>query len=324
MFQEENNPLVSIVVVTYNSSKYVIETLESAKNQTYKNIELIVSDDCSSDNTVEICKNWIENNKKNFINTELITVNKNTGIPANCNRGLYLSKGKWIKFIAGDDALLNTCIDDNLLKINEIDQEVYALHSEVLLYSEFLDNSNFISKSNVSSLLISNNLINAKEQLELFVRGQIPLAPSVFFYRPALLLLKGFDEKLPYEDIPMWIKFAENNFKIHFLNKATVKYRICDSVSNSKNLIFNLVYKMGEKVYEETRKKHLTFLEKISLESTYLIKDWFVKINLINANFMNNLLFKSLNFPFYNLYRLINKFYILKIKFSIFKRKHIK
>ena len=52
---EENNPLVSINVITYNSSKFVLETLESAKAQTYQNIELIVSDDCSTDNTVEIC-----------------------------------------------------------------------------------------------------------------------------------------------------------------------------------------------------------------------------------------------------------------------------
>ena len=51
-------PLVSIVVITYNSAEYVLETLESAKAQTYQNIELIVSDDCSADNTVETCSRW--------------------------------------------------------------------------------------------------------------------------------------------------------------------------------------------------------------------------------------------------------------------------
>jgi len=89
---KKNNPLVSIIVITYNSAKFVLETLESAKAQTYQNIELIISDDGSTDNTVQICREWLKNNKESFVNTELITVEKNTGIPANCNRGVMLLK----------------------------------------------------------------------------------------------------------------------------------------------------------------------------------------------------------------------------------------
>ena len=59
-------PLVSIIVITYNSSKYVLETLESAKAQTYENIELIISDDGSTDDTIKICKNWLEKNQDRF------------------------------------------------------------------------------------------------------------------------------------------------------------------------------------------------------------------------------------------------------------------
>lgn len=72
----KNKPLVSIVVTTYNSSKYVLETLESVKAQTYKNIELIISDDYSLDNTVEICKKWITENSDRFVNTKIIIVKK--------------------------------------------------------------------------------------------------------------------------------------------------------------------------------------------------------------------------------------------------------
>lgn len=53
------NPLVSVIVITYNSAKYVLETLESIRVQSYQNIELIISDDCSKDNTIDICRNWI-------------------------------------------------------------------------------------------------------------------------------------------------------------------------------------------------------------------------------------------------------------------------
>ncbi|KAA6320476.1 putative glycosyltransferase EpsE, partial [termite gut metagenome] len=98
-------PLVSIVVITYNSSKYVLETLESAKVQTYQNIELIVSDDCSTDDTVDVCQNWLDENKERFVRTELLIVLKNTGVSANCNRGYKVAKGEWIKGVAGDDML---------------------------------------------------------------------------------------------------------------------------------------------------------------------------------------------------------------------------
>lgn len=58
-----NNPLVSIQVVTYNAAKTILETLESIKAQTYPPIELIISDDCSRDNTVEICREWVMDNR---------------------------------------------------------------------------------------------------------------------------------------------------------------------------------------------------------------------------------------------------------------------
>src|SRR5690606_12047202 len=112
---EISHPLVSVVVITYNSAKYVLATLESIKAQTYQNIELIVSDDCSNDDTVEICRSWMVENCERFIRTELITTEKNKGIPANCNRGVTASQGLWIKIIAGDDLLLPNCISHNVL-----------------------------------------------------------------------------------------------------------------------------------------------------------------------------------------------------------------
>ena len=80
--------LISIVVITYNNSNYIEETLESIKSQTYNNIELIVSDDCSTDKTVEITEEWIDKNRDRFANVKLITTPVNTGISKNCNRGL--------------------------------------------------------------------------------------------------------------------------------------------------------------------------------------------------------------------------------------------
>ena len=80
-------PLISIIAITYNSAKYIVELLESAKAQTYSNIELIISDDCSTDDTVAVCNSWIVKNTTLFNKLTLITAEKNTGIAPNVNRG---------------------------------------------------------------------------------------------------------------------------------------------------------------------------------------------------------------------------------------------
>ena len=107
-----NQPLVSVLVITYNSAKFVLETLESIKAQTYQNIELIISDDCSTDNIVELCQKWVEENKERFVRTQIITSDLNTGVSANGNRGRDACQGEWIKGIAGDDLLMPNCVED--------------------------------------------------------------------------------------------------------------------------------------------------------------------------------------------------------------------
>lgn len=99
-------PLVSVIAITFNSEKYINETLDSIAAQTYENIELIISDDGSIDRTVSLCQKWISRNKKRFIHTELIAANENLGISANCNRGIRIAHGEWIKINAGDDVFL--------------------------------------------------------------------------------------------------------------------------------------------------------------------------------------------------------------------------
>ena len=106
------NPLVSVVVITYNSAKTVLKTLDSIAAQTYKNIELIISDDCSKDETVKVCKDWLKENSEIFVRTEIVTVEKNTGVSINLRRGIAVSKGDWIKGIAGDDLLVKEAIYD--------------------------------------------------------------------------------------------------------------------------------------------------------------------------------------------------------------------
>ncbi len=77
------SPLVTIVVLCYNSSNTIIETLESIYNQTYQNIELIISDDFSLDESVLIAQNWLSEKNSRFVDSHTLTSHKNEGISAN-------------------------------------------------------------------------------------------------------------------------------------------------------------------------------------------------------------------------------------------------
>jgi alpha-1,3-rhamnosyltransferase len=218
-------PLVSIVVITYNSSKYVLETLESCKVQTYKNIELIISDDGSKDDTVRICEDWLEENRERFQFTKLIKVEKNTGIPANCNRGVKASEGEWIKLIAGDDVLLTVCIELNF-EYSKTAKNLDFLFSRVTLINE---HSDIWNKDN--SLIIHTDFyeLDAEKQYERLIKAEriSVTAPSGFLRKKKIIELGGFDENIKLcEDYPMWIIATKNDVKLQFMDKITVLYRM--------------------------------------------------------------------------------------------------
>jgi glycosyltransferase involved in cell wall biosynthesis len=171
------NPLVSIIVITYNSSRFVLETLESAKNQTYQNIELIVTDDNSSDDTVYVCRKWIDENKTRFVRAELITAISNTGIPANINRGLKRVNGTWIKCIAGDDLLAKDCLTGLINYILTQQEDIRILSSNIVSFS-----GNFIGKGDLKknpNTWFCSRDSSAKDQYEMLLRYNRVFASSV-------------------------------------------------------------------------------------------------------------------------------------------------
>ena len=97
-------PLISFVVTSFNYEKYVLKTLESIKNQTYEHVEIIVVDDKSSDNSVEIIKNFIEENKD--LSIKLIEHAENRGQMATMQTGLAHAQGQFVSFIDSDDILI--------------------------------------------------------------------------------------------------------------------------------------------------------------------------------------------------------------------------
>ena len=242
---QSHPPLVSIIVITYNSAKYVLETLESAKAQTYQNIELIITDDCSADNTVEICLKWLEENKERFVRTELITLEKNTGIAPNCNRGLRVAKGEWVKYIAGDDILTKVCISNFVNYAQKNPEAKFIFGAIVPFYNETIYKSLMPHKDVFSA--------TAKKQHKLLLqKGCFVPAAGNFMKRDVVGTLGGFDERFPMcEDYPFWLKVTGLNHKLHFFDFKCAMYRIhCESLTSSAYLNDDINPVFKREIYE--------------------------------------------------------------------------
>jgi len=94
---KKNSPLVSVVIPVYNAEKYIEEALESILNQTYKNLEIIVSNDGSTDNSIAKVKKYKDKR------IQIVEAPKNQGVSAALNRGVLASTGKYIAIMDADD-----------------------------------------------------------------------------------------------------------------------------------------------------------------------------------------------------------------------------
>lgn len=221
---KQNIPLVSVSVITYNSSKTVLETLESVKTQTYPNIELIISDDCSPDNTVEVCREWIEQNKERFVRIEILAAEENTGVAGNNNRAAEVCRGEWAKPIAGDDCLMPNCIQDCMDYAAEHPDTIYLFGRQKAFGAEESFCADIDSRFEYSFFAMTPD-----EQLRrlVFVGNCVP-ATTVFYNRlKAAEVGVANDERIPLlEDWPKWINLLRAGVKLHFVDKVLVKYRV--------------------------------------------------------------------------------------------------
>ena len=223
-------PLVSVAVVTYNSSKTVLETLDSIADQTYQNLELIVSDDCSTDDTVEICREWIEAHKDRFVRTVLLTSEKNTGVSANMNRGADACEGEWVKDIAGDDVLLPNCIDIYVEYVRENPEAVYVFAKVEMFGGDSATRKEL--EDWYSSMEKKFFSWSFEEQYDQLTLSDNPIPTPTSFYNRVKVMALGVrnDERIPfYEDKPKWVNFLEKGVRFDYIDKVTVRYRLSDN-----------------------------------------------------------------------------------------------
>lgn len=231
----KNLPLVTIGIAAYNHQEYVGYTIESVLNQNYKNIELIIINDGSTDNTDKEISKYIDICERTFPSFKYIN-RQNKGFVPTLNEILDVSKGDYIYMLASDDILKPEMVS-KCVEFFEKKPEV-----EVLIFDiDLIDENNSIIKSNESGIIgfgkkFKNlSYINLKRLLEFnYFYG-----PSIFIKKSVFEKIGKYDENIGFEDWDFMIRVLMENIKIDYLQESLVLYRIHQRNMN-KNLIYML------------------------------------------------------------------------------------
>jgi glycosyltransferase involved in cell wall biosynthesis len=179
--------LVSIIIPTFNSSKYIHDAIKSACTQTYRNIEVVVVDDGSTDDTVDIVQEVL---KRSDINWQVLRLEKNGGASAARNAGILAAKGAWIQFLDSDDLLMPGKI--------ELEMAVAAKAAEdvAVVYSPW--NFGFLEQGMMKWLgPVKQPFVGGGHPI-MCLAGRRPLLGSSLVRRSALNAVGGLDERLRF------------------------------------------------------------------------------------------------------------------------------
>lgn len=252
-------------MASYNCSEYIIRTLDSVKNQTYHNFELIIVEDCSTDNSKEKIKQWISENE--ILKIRFIENSKNHGIAKTCNILLANFQGKYYSFLGADDILLPDKIERQVSLFESCEEDVSFIYSDVKVINEkgiIIQESYFkrIDYEQPESGYVFKSLLK---------KNFIP-ALSVLVRTAAVKERGGYDEKLVFEDWDMWLKLSQK-CTVAYLNTPTALYRIHEKsfMQNPANLQkLNRSYiRMFKKYIGTDRDTNKLIYRKITEKSIY-------------------------------------------------------
>jgi glycosyltransferase involved in cell wall biosynthesis len=225
-----NFPLVSVICMNYNHSEFVIECLNSIKNQTYPSIEIIIVDDFSSDDSVKIITHWLETNQA----VAFIKNDKNIGNTKTFNKALNLAKGDYIIDLAADDVLNIKCVELQIEKFQNSDyKNLGIVYGNAELIDERGNHSSYYFPVDENLKLIKKRT-SGDEYLRILAGGGASMcAVSSMIKKEVYDKLNGYDESLFYEDLDFWIR-ASRIYEFDFIDAPIVQKRIVENSHGTK------------------------------------------------------------------------------------------
>ncbi|WP_318639782.1 glycosyltransferase family 2 protein [Flavobacterium ardleyense] len=245
----QSMPLVSIICLSYNHEKFVTLALDSVLNQTYKNIELLIGDDCSPDNSADVIEKWLRNHPEIHFTRNRI----NRGYTKTFNSIFSKAKGDFVIDLAADDILQPDCIANQLQAFRE-HKDAGLVYGNMKLIDEngkelgyyypVDDQLSAINPPNSGDVYI--DIINQRHKI---------CSVTAMMKRSMLDELGGYDETLAFEDLDIWIR-GSRKYPFYFIDKILVTRRELKSSMGSIIFLKNdaRVIRMNNSSYKIMRK----------------------------------------------------------------------
>ena len=212
--------LVSIIVPVYNVEKYIVETIESVRRQTYENWELLLVEDCSTDGSRTVIEEYLARTKDSRI--RLIALPANGGASRERNKGLSEAKGRYIAYLDADDLWESVKLEHELAFMAKR-QAAFAFTGY-----EFADENG----RGLGKIVRVPATLNYKQALK-----NTTIFTTTVIFDTALIPKDLLDmPEVKSEDTALWWKILRNGYIAHGLDENLVKYRRA-GVSLSSNKI---------------------------------------------------------------------------------------
>lgn len=246
--QHNKEPKVSIIIISYNQQEFIAEAIEGAVTQAYDNLEVVVSDDGSTDNTQEIIKAF----SVRYPGRLIPLLNKhNVGVTANCNRALNVCTGELIALVGGDDVILPNKIASQVEWFGRMPHRVLCAHLGQNIYADgtlMHDGSDRRPRKKFAGGFGPINII---------MRNFIPYPTSVMV-RASAIPAYGFDPEVTVaSDFLFWIDVLAGGGEYGCLDEVFAhRRRHGNNVSNDQDKMFSdlaLSYKIIENRYPAYR-----------------------------------------------------------------------
>ncbi|HYI77517.1 MAG TPA: glycosyltransferase [Chryseolinea sp.] len=240
-------PKVSIICTCFNHEHYVVESLQSVLGQSYKNYELIVIDDGSSDRSAAV----IENFQRQHPQFTFIKLERNEGICKAFNTGFNVSNGDFIIDLAADDVLLPDRVERGVELFKTLDNSYGVIFAD----AEWIDAHG--NRLFLHSQKYPHDTIPQGDIYKDLIERYFICSPTIMFRKSVIDTLGGYDETLTYEDFDFWIR-SSRIFKYRYQPNVLVKKRkLKDSLSHNQFKILNKhsysTYKVCSKILELNR-----------------------------------------------------------------------